>query len=170
MSEPCLSLIVATAENGTIGRDNQLPWHLPGDLAYFKRTTLGKPVLMGRKTFESIGRPLPGRPNLVITRQQQWQAEGVTVCHSLEQAIAEARQMPEAIEKGEIMVIGGAELYRQALPMADRIYLTQVHAQVEGDAWFPELDADHWRQVSSQRHGAEGFNPYDYSFIVLSRT
>ncbi|AFU99851.1 type 3 dihydrofolate reductase [Simiduia agarivorans] len=170
MSEVKLALIVAAAENGTIGRDNQLPWHLPGDLAFFKRCTLGKPIVMGRKTFDSIGRPLPGRPNIVVTRQADWQAEGVTVCNSLEQALAVAGALPEAQSAGEVMVIGGAELYRQALPMAQRLYLTRVHATIEGDAHFPAVEKSDWLLESDERHSAEGSNPYDYSFIVLSRT
>lgn len=167
--QPVIALIVAMAENGVIGRHNQLPWHLPEDLAYFKRTTLGKPIIMGRKTYESIGRPLPGRANLVVTRQPHWQAEGVTVCNSLAQALEQARA--EATRSGapELMVIGGGELYRQALPLAQRLYLTRVHAPVEGDAWFPELDDNQWRKESEQRHVASGSNPYDYSFIVLHR-
>ena len=170
MTQVSTALIVAAAENGTIGRDNQLPWHLPGDLAYFKRVTLGKPIVMGRKTFDSIGRPLPGRPNLVVTRQPDWRADGVTVCNSLEQALALAAAMPEAQAAGEVMVIGGAELYRQALPAASRLYLTRVHAPVEGDAFFPAFDPDEWKTESEMRHAAEGSNPYDYSFIVLART
>lgn len=164
-----VALIVALAENGVIGRDNQLPWHLPEDLAYFKRTTLGKPIIMGRKTFESIGRPLPGRPNLVVTRQRDWQVAGVTVCNSLDQALAQAQREATALGAGELMVIGGGELYRQALPRAERLYLTRVHAEVAGDAWFPDLAAHEWQQESTERHVAGGSNPYDYSFIVLNR-
>ena len=119
MTAPVIALIVAAAQNGVIGRDNQLPWHLPGDLAYFKRTTLGKPVLMGRKTFESIGRPLPGRTNIVISRQPNWQAPGVTVCNSLEAALASAAALPDLQPGAEVMVIGGAEIYRQALALKE---------------------------------------------------
>lgn len=165
-----LALIVAMAENRTIGRDNQLPWHLPDDLAYFKRVTMGKPIIMGRKTFESIGRPLPGRPNLVITRQSDWQSAGVTVCNSLEAAIAQGKAMAEAAGLDEAMVIGGSEIYRQALPQAARLYLTQVHAEVDGDAHFPPLDEAQWQTVSEERRVASGSNPYNYSFIVLRRT
>ena len=164
-----LALIVAMAENNVIGKDNQLPWHLPGDLGYFKRTTLGKPVIMGRKTFESIGRPLPGRPNIVITRQRDWQAEGVTVCNSLDSALELAQSLLKGLDTDEIMVIGGGEIYRQALPLANRLYLTKVHAVVEGDAHFPRLEQQHWQQISEERHGSGGSNPYDYSFIVLNR-
>ncbi len=165
-----IALIVAKAENDTIGRDNQLPWHLPDDLAYFKRVTMGKPIIMGRKTFESIGRPLPGRPNIVITRQPGWLAEGVTVCNSVEQAIALGRHMAEQAGVDEAMVIGGSEIYRQALPLASRLYLTQVHAEVPGDAHFPAIEPSQWQQISEDRRVAGGSNPHDYSFIVLRRT
>lgn len=167
--QPTIALIVALAENGVIGRDNQLPWHLPEDLAHFKRTTLGKPIIMGRKTYESIGRPLPGRPNLVVTRQSGWQATGVTVCNSLDQALQRARAEAATLGADELMVIGGGELYRQALPRAQRLYLTRVHGEVQGDAWFPDLAEAEWRQESAERHAASGSNPYDYSFIVLNR-
>lgn len=164
-----IALIVAMAENQVIGKDNQLPWHLPGDLGYFKRTTLGKPVIMGRKTYESIGRPLPGRPNIVITRQGDWHAEGVTVCNSLDGAISVAQNLVASLAVDEIMVIGGGDLYRQALPLANRLYLTKVHAAVEGDAYFPIIEQQSWQQISEERHSSEGSNPYDYSFIVLNR-
>ncbi|ASJ23610.1 dihydrofolate reductase [Laribacter hongkongensis] len=138
---PPLALIAARARNGVIGLDNRMPWHLPEDLAYFKRVTLGKPVVMGRKTFESIGRPLPGRLNIVVTRNPGWQAAGVQVAHSLDAALAlAAAAVPE-----EIMLIGGAELYRQALPQADVLYLTEIDAEFAGDAFFPEVDLARWR-------------------------
>ena len=138
---PPLALIAARARNGVIGLDNRMPWYLPEDLAYFKRVTLGKPVVMGRKTFESIGRPLPGRLNIVVTRNPDWQAAGVQVAHSLDAALALAAEaVPE-----EIMLIGGAELYRQALPQADVLYLTEIDAEFAGDAFFPEVDLARWR-------------------------
>lgn len=165
-----LALIVAMAENRVIGRDNQLPWHLPNDLAYFKKVTMGKPIIMGRKTFESIGRPLPGRENIVITRQSDWARDDVTVCNSLEDAIAHASSLAAVQNLTEIMVIGGSEIYKQALNRADRLYLTRVHGSVEGDALFPALNEAHWIEQSSERHDASGSNPYDYSFIVLDRT
>ena len=164
-----LALIVAMAENRVIGKNNELPWHLPGDLSYFKRVTLGKPIIMGRKTFESIGRPLPGRPNIVITRQAGWQPEGVTVCNSLEQASAYATSLLVDLGVNEVMIIGGGDIYRQALPLVKRLYLTKVHAVVAGDAYFPEFDQRDWKQISEERHSSEGSNPYDYSFIVLNR-
>ena len=138
---PPLALIAARARNGVIGLDNRMPWHLPEDLAYFKRVTLGKPVVMGRKTFESIGRPLPGRLNIVVTRNPGWQAAGVQVAHSLDAALVlAAAAVPE-----EIMLIGGAELYRLALPQADVLYLTEIDAEFAGDAFFPEVDLARWR-------------------------
>ena len=136
-----LALIAARARNGVIGLDNRMPWHLPEDLAYFKRVTLGKPVVMGRKTFESIGRPLPGRLNIVVTRNPDWQAAGVQVAHSLDAALA----LAAAAAPEEIMLIGGAELYRQALPQADVLYLTEIDAEFAGDAFFPEVDLARWR-------------------------
>lgn len=145
-----LAIIVAAAKNGTIGRNNQLPWHLPQDLKYFKSVTLGKPVIMGRKTYESIGRPLPGRTNIVITRQQNWQpGSGVVVVSSLEQAIVAAREATADVVDAEAMIIGGAEIYRLALAQTDRVYLTQIEAEVEGDACFPPLPATLWELTSA---------------------
>src|SRR5262245_8417642 len=132
MRSPIVSLIVAMAENGVIGRDNALPWRLPEDLRRFKTITMGKPVIMGRKTFESIGKPLPGRTNIVLTRDKSWSADGVSVVHSFDEAMARAGEV------AEVAVIGGAELFRMALARADRIYLTLVHAEVAGDVVFPQ--------------------------------
>lgn len=164
-----LSIIVAAARNGVIGRNNTLPWHLPEDLRYFKRITMGKPVVMGRRTFESIGRPLPGRTNIVVTRQPDYAFEGLRVVSSLEQALALAEDIARADGADELMVIGGAEIYRAALPVAGRIYLTEVHADVEGDAFLPSIDWSVWREVSRQRFEADDQNPYPYSFVVYER-
>ncbi len=164
-----LALIVAQSENRVIGRNNALPWHLSEDLKYFKKVTMGKVIIMGRKTYESIGRPLPGRTNVVVTRDPRWSAEGVTVVHSLEQAVEQATAISEINGAGEAMVIGGSELYTQALPLTQRLYLTQVHAQVCGDAYFPELELSQWQQFSRQDFDAVEPNPYSYSFIVLDR-
>lgn len=164
-----LAVIVAAAENGIIGRNNALPWHLPEDLRYFKRTTMGKPIVMGRKTYESIGRPLPGRTNIVITRSLGWGAEGVSVVHSLDEALSLAQDVALTEGATELMVIGGAEIYDTALPLADRLYLTEVHANVEGDARLPQVDWTAWREVSRERHKASEDNPYDYSFAVFER-
>ena len=164
-----LALIWAMANNRTIGRNNALPWHLPEDLKYFKRTTLGKPIIMGRKTWDSIGRPLPGRTNIVISRDPAFALEGVKVVSSLQAAIAVAKAEVERNEIEEAVVIGGAEIYALALPMADRLYLTQVHAEVDGDAFFPPFDTSAWQELVRQKYRASDDNPYDYSFIVLDR-
>ncbi len=165
-----LALIVAQAENRVIGRENALPWYLPEDLKYFKSVTLGKVIIMGRKTYESIGRPLPGRTSIVVSRDPDYQLEGVSVAHSLPQAIAQAQRVSALKGVDEALVIGGAELYAQALPMAQRLYLTQVHHQVEGDARFPEVDLCDWQPVSRQDFEAVAPNPYSYSFIVFDRS
>lgn len=164
-----LALIWAMARNRTIGRNNALPWYLPEDLKYFKRVTLGKPIIMGRKTWESIGRPLPGRTNIVITRDAAFQADGVRVVHSLEQALALAEKICLLDGGDEAIVMGGAEIYALALPHADRLYLTQVHADVEGDAHFPPLDLTQWHELGREDFAAQGPNPYDYSFLILER-
>ncbi len=161
-----LSLIVAAAENGVIGRNNALPWHLAEDLKHFKRLTMGKPILMGRKTFESIGRPLPGRTNIVITRNRDYQPDGVRVVDSLSAALDLAEAIALIDGADELMVIGGAQIYAEALPVAQRLYLTRVHAAVEGDAVLPQIDWSRWREVSRERCTAEPPNPYDYSFLV----
>ncbi len=158
-----LNLIVATARNRVIGAGNKMPWHLPADFAWFKRQTLGHPVIMGRKTFESIGKPLPGRTNLVVTRNAAWHAEGVQACTSLDDALARCRH------EGDVFVIGGATLYGQALPQADRIFLTQVDAAPSGDTWFPALDPAHWRQVSREHVAADARNAFAMEFLVLER-
>ena len=158
-----LSLIAAMADNRVIGHENRLPWHLPADLQHFKAITLGKPVLMGRKTWESIGRPLPGRTNIVITRDTGYVAEGCVVAHSLEEAVRAAG------EAAEVMVIGGAQLYRQALPLADTLYLTLVHAEIRGDTRFPAWQPGEWRETARIDHEADDRNPHAYSFITLER-
>lgn len=162
-----LAIVVAKAENGVIGKDNALPWHLPEDLKYFKRVTMGRPIVMGRLTFESIGRPLPGRANIVITRQTDWQADGVQVAHSLEQAVVLAEKSERPDEW--VMIIGGANLYEQALPSCNRLYLTQVHAEVDGDAFFPSLVDSEWKETDRESHQSDEKNPYDYSFLTLDR-
>ncbi len=158
-----ISIVVAMDANGVIGRDNELPWHLPADLQHFKKTTMGKPILMGRKTWESIGRPLPGRTNIVITRDSDYQADGCIVVNSIDAAMAAAG------EQDEVMVIGGAEFYRQVLPRADTLYLTRIHASFDGDTVFPELYAADWREVERSDQSADEKNPHDYSFIRLER-
>ncbi|MFT4612927.1 MAG: dihydrofolate reductase [Bacteroidia bacterium] len=164
-----LALIVAAAENDIIGRNNALPWHLPEDMKSFRRITMGKPVIMGRRTFESIGRPLPGRANIVITRQQGYQIEGVNVVHSLEEALCLAAELVLIDGVEEAVVMGGADIYREALPQANRLYLTRVHAEVEGDVSLPAVDWAVWREVSREDHFAQAPNPFDYSIVVYER-
>ena len=159
-----VSILVATDERGAIGRDGALPWHLPNDLKRFKALTMGKPVVMGRRTWASIGRPLPGRQNIVVTRQDGFVAPGATVVGSLDAAIAAAGDVPE------VCIIGGGELYRLALPRADLIHLTRVHATVAADTFFPALEAGQWREVSREDHAADGNHAYPYSFVELRRS
>ena len=159
-----VALVVAMGRNRVIGRDNALPWHLPADLKHFRALTLGKPVVMGRRTHESIGRPLPERINLVISRDPDYRAEGCIVLPSLAAAYEYGRDQPE------LMVIGGASIYRQALPEARRIYLTEIRQDFAGDTVFPELEDANWREITRHDHEADGKNPYPYSFIVLERT
>ena len=163
------ALIVAMAKNGTIGIDNKLPWYLPNDLKYFKKVTMGKPIIMGRKTYESIGKPLPGRTNIVITRNPDYQAEGIVVVNSLQQALDKAEDISFINGHDEVMVIGGAEIYNQGLKSAGRLYITHVHADVEGDAFFPEVDWNDWQEEGRDDFNSEGPNPYDYSFVVYDR-
>ncbi len=158
-----IALIAAMAENRVIGRANRLPWRLPADLKHFKQLTLGKPIIMGRNTFESIGRPLPGRSNIVVTRDPAYRAEGCQVVHSVEQAL----HVADGHE--EVMVVGGAELYRQTLERADRLYLTIINAAVEGDTLFPEIEPQQWRETERETHYADDRNQYDYDFVTLER-
>ncbi len=165
-----LALIVAQGLNRVIGNDNKLPWYLPEDLRYFKEVTMGKPIIMGRKTFESIGKPLPGRLNIVITRDSNWSAEGVKVVSGLGDAIevGEGQALIDGVE--EAVIIGGAQIYAQSLSIVDRLYLTQVEAEPEGDAYFPEVDYSQWQELGRQSFPAgDQSNRYPYSFIVYDR-
>ena len=158
-----ISIIVAAAENGVIGSDNRLPWHLSDDLKRFKALSLGKPVVMGRRTFESIGRPLPGRTNIVVSRQAGLAIEGAVVVNSLDAALAAAGAAPE------VVVIGGADIFRQALPRTDTIHLTRVHARVAGDVLFPQIDPAVWRETAVEHHAADERHQYAFSFVTLQR-
>lgn len=158
-----ISVISAMDKNRLIGKENGLPWHLPADLQFFKKSTLGKPIVMGRKTYESIGRPLPGRQNIVISRNADYKAEGCEVVSSIDAAIKIAGDVEE------LMIIGGANLYLQVLDKADRLYLTQVHAKFEGDAWFPKIHYSDWHEISREDHQADEKNSVDYSFVVYQR-
>ena len=164
-----ISLVVAVAENGVIGRDNALPWRLSSDLKRFKAITMGKPIIMGRKTYESIGKPLPGRTNIVLTRDTGFHPEGVEVVHDMASAVAVAEAAARDGGVSEIMVIGGVGIYELALPEADRIYLTEVHASPEGDAMFPPLDAGDWLEASREYHPAQPGETSACSFVVLDR-
>lgn len=159
-----LSLIVAMDQNRLIGNNNALPWHLPADLKYFKAATMSKPIVMGRKTYESIGKPLPGRRNIVVTRDSTYQAEGCEVVNDIDQAL----DLTAGAE--EVMVIGGMQIYELALPRVSRMYLTMIEHEFAGDAWFPEFDMTQWREVSAEAHqyNADSLT-FEYRFLVLDR-
>jgi dihydrofolate reductase len=159
-----LALIAAVARNGIIGRDGDLPWRIPADLQFFKTTTMGKPMIMGRRTFVSIGKALPGRTNIVLTRSADFTADDVEVAADLDQALAIAAGQ----STDEVIVIGGGEIYAAALPRADRLYFTEVHIDAEGDVHFPDLDRIQWREVSRDDHPADGDAPA-FSFVTLER-
>lgn len=163
-----VAMIAALSRNRVIGVENQLPWYLPEDLRFFKRMTQAKPLVMGRKTFESIGRPLPGRLNIVVTRDSTFQHDGVRVCHDLASALALADQQATIDGCEEIMVMGGGEIYAQALSFASRLYLTEVDVEVEGDARFPELDSQQWEEVQ-RVPGQPADGQPDYSFVEYRR-
>lgn len=159
-----VSLIWAMTDERVIGINNSLPWKLPADMKWFRQHTLGKPIIMGRKTFESFGsKPLPQRLNIIVTNDGDYQAKGALVSTSIEQALTLAGDVEE------VMIIGGSSLYQQTLPLAHRLYMTIVHADVQGDAWFPEFDLQQWREVQRSEHGADEKNPHACSFVILER-
>lgn len=157
------ALVVAMSRNGVIGRDNRLPWRLPADLAFFKRVTMGHPVIMGRKTYESIGKPLPGRLNIVVTTNPDYQAPGCSVAHSMQEAYSQAG------DAAEVAIIGGSAIFAEALPAADVIYLTEVDAEVEGDVFFPPFDRSQWREVELERHARDERHAYPFRILRLER-
>jgi len=161
-----ISLIVAASENNAIGKDNQLLWNLPNDLKFFKNTTWGMPVIMGRKTYESLDKPLPGRFNYVITRQADWAAEGVTVVKDIQAALQKATET----NCKEIFIIGGGEIFKQSMDLADKIYMTRVHANLDGDVFFPEIDESKWEMISNIDLPADDKHAYAYSFQVWTKT
>ena len=164
MSYPKVTFIVAAAENNAIGKGNQMPWHLPNDFKYFKAKTMDHSIIMGRKTFESIGKPLPGRRNIIISRQPTLNIEDVDVANSLQDVINYCR------DEREIFIIGGAEIFNQAMPMADEILLTRVHTNIEGaDAFFPELPESDWELISQEKHNKDDKHQYDYTFEEYKR-
>lgn len=160
-----ISLVVAAATNNTIGKDGQMPWHLPNDMKHFKNVTWGMPIVMGRKTFESLGKALPGRKNIVISRQSGWSAPGTVVVKSIEDALFVAKET----DAKEVMIIGGGEIYKALFERAKRIYLTRVDASPEGDTFFPSLDPQQWFLVSQKNHEADEKNAFNYSFQVWER-
>lgn len=169
MAEPELVLLVAMTETGVIGRNGGLPWRLSSDLKQFRLRTMGKPLIMGRKTFESIGKPLDGRDNIVVTRNEGFSADGVHVATSFEDALRLARACAEARGAEEIAVIGGAQIYAAALPLANRIYLTQVHGDFAGDTTFPSLKPSDWREIFREHRAAGAKDDADFSLVVLER-
>jgi len=160
-----ISFIVAASTNNVIGKNNQLPWSLPNDMKFFKNTTWAMPVLMGRKSFESLGKPLPGRLNVVITRQNDWKPEGASVVHSVEDAI----KVAAAADYNEAFIIGGGEIFKEAMPVADKIYLTRVDVKLEGDAFFPEMNPKEWLMVSEQSFPSDEKHAYPYHFQLWER-
>jgi dihydrofolate reductase len=164
VSRPVLSLVVAHTRNRVIGRGGGMPWHLPADLKHFKAITMDKPIVMGRRTHASIGKALPGRRNIVVTRDRSFSADGVLVAHSLDEALVLAG------DADEVMVIGGGQLYSEALPYARRIHLTEIDTNLDGDTWFPELDPAVWKETAREPRDADTRNAFAMSFVTLERT
>ncbi|PUV21703.1 dihydrofolate reductase [Sphingobacterium athyrii] len=163
MSNPTITLIVAASENNAIGINNQMPWHLPNDFKYFKRNTVDHSILMGRKTFDAIGKALPDRRNIVITRNADFQEEDIDVANSIQEALLYCR------DEREVFIIGGANIYQQALPLANKVLLTRVHTTIQGDAFFPELSSEEWELISAEPHQADDKHAFDYTFEVYTR-
>jgi dihydrofolate reductase len=161
--KPCLSIICAMDENRLIGCDNALPWHMPADFAWFRKNTLGKTVVMGRKTYESIGKPLPDRRNIIITRDSNYQMDGCEICASIDEALAVTEN------EEEIMLIGGASLYQQTISQADKLYITEIHSIFEGDAWFPAIETSLWNESWRKSHAADEKNPHSFSFVIYEK-
>ncbi|MGG1574168.1 dihydrofolate reductase [Fictibacillus sp. NRS-1165] len=156
-----ISFVFAMDENGLIGNRNELPWHLPADLQYFKKVTMGKPIVMGRKTFDSIGKPLPGRENIILTRNESFQAEGCTIIHSVQQALERKEE--------EVCVIGGAEVFSLFMPYVQRMYITKINESFQGDTYFPEIDESEWKLVSETPGIVDGKNKYSHDFLVMEK-
>ncbi|MBU7593196.1 dihydrofolate reductase [Metabacillus halosaccharovorans] len=159
-----ISLIVAMDKHRLIGRDNQLPWHLPQDLAYFKKVTMYHKIIMGRKTFESIGRPLPGRENIIVTRDSTYSQEGCTILHSIEEILELSSRSDE-----ELFVIGGAEIFKEILPVSDRLYITEIDDVFEGDTYFPDRKDTEWKKILVEKGTRDEKNPYDFEFVVYEK-
>ncbi|MCC3357084.1 dihydrofolate reductase [Bacillus sp. REN16] len=159
-----ISLLLAMDKNQLIGKDNDLPWRLPADLAYFKRVTMGHAIIMGRKTYDSIGRPLPGRENIIVTRDTSYKAEGCKVIHSIDEIV----KLREETDQ-ELFVIGGAEIFKMILPYSDRLYITEIEEEFEGDTYFPAFNKNEWKVISKEKGIKDEKNPYDYTFIVYEK-
>ncbi|MBM6619353.1 dihydrofolate reductase [Bacillus suaedaesalsae] len=159
-----ISFVVAMDKNRVIGKNNELPWHLPADLAYFKKVTMGKPIIMGRKTHESIGRVLPGRENIIVTRNKEYHAPGCVVIHQID----DIKRLDTESDQ-ELCVIGGAELFRELLPIADRLYITHINHEFEGDTFFPSLNMVEWKVLSREQGVKNEENSYDYEYVVYER-
>ena len=168
-AEPMIALVVAMGENRAIGRGGDLPWHLRSDMRYFRELTMGKPVLMGRRTFKSLPRVLDGRLNIVLTRDRGFVAPDAVMAYSLEEGLAAARASAKRTGAAEMMIKGGEEVFRVVLPQTDRIYITEVHAAPDADTWFPELDMKEWREMSREAHAAGPKDDHAFSFVVLDR-
>jgi dihydrofolate reductase len=168
-AEPTIALVVAMGENRAIGRGGDLPWHLRSDMRYFRKITMGKPVLMGRRTFKSLPRILDGRLNIVLTRDLGFVAPDAVMAHSLQEGLEAAQRSAERTGAEEIMIIGGEDVFREVLPQVGRIYLTEVHASPDADTWFPELDMGEWREISREAHAAGPKDDHAFSFVVLDR-
>lgn len=160
------SIMVARSDNRVIGKDNDLVWHMPADLKYFKETTTGHYVIMGRKTYESVDKPLPGRLNIIVTRQKDYHREGCIVVHNVEEAFA----LGEKNRQEEVFILGGSQIYALTMDLADRIYLTEIQAEFEGDSYFPKIDDTQWKEVKREGHEPDEKNPHPYAFVVLQRT
>ena len=163
MIRPGISILVAMAKNRTIGIDNTLPWRIPEDLKHFKALTMGHHMIMGRKTFESIGKPLPGRTTVVVSRDRSLKIDGCVVAHSLQEAVAACANDPQ------IFMVGGADIYAQALGLADKLYITEIQQDVAGDAWFPEFDRSEWLEMLREKHRQETPEPLEYHFVEYRR-
>lgn len=169
MTTPVVAAIVAVADNGVIGRDNGMAWHIPSEFAYFRRMTLGKPVIMGRKSFEALGKPLPKRPNIIVTRDTSWTAPGVTVCHTVEAAIDAGIAAARASGANTVFITGGAEIYAQAMPWTEMLYYTEVHLTPAGQTRFPAFDRNEFNEVAREFHPRQPGDEADYTITVLQR-
>jgi len=164
-----ISLIAARSENNMIGKNNDLPWKVKGDWAFFKKTSMGKPVIMGRKTFESIKHPFPGRTNIIVTRNTDFTVKGAIVVNTLEDAIKKAKEVASDTDSDEIMIAGGSEIYKIAMPFCNRMYLNEIHCTVDGDTNFPDFSLNEWKETFRERHGAEEGDTADYSIVIFDR-